>query len=103
MSQEEPDPTRARAGNHPCSEYHVRLPVPWQPHWPRSQSPTGQASPGSLGSTLEAPTSPSRGPCVRGGLGLDPTTTPGPLTCQRPWPWPQALLGHPRPHQARQA
>ena len=48
MSQEEPDPTRARAANHPCSA-HVRLPVPWQRHWPCSQSPTGQASPGSLG------------------------------------------------------
>lgn len=50
----------------------VYLPVPWQPHWPCSQSPTGQASPSSLGSTLEAPTSPSGGARAREAWALTP-------------------------------
>lgn len=82
---------------------HARPHIPWQPCWPCSQSPTGQAGPGGPGLTMEAPTSPGIGACARGGLGPDPATTPGPLTCQWPWPWPQALLGHPRPRPARRA
>lgn len=103
ISQEEPDSTSARAGNHPgstpCAPAHpLAAPLAMLPE------PHGAGRPGQPGPHTEGPYRPRTGMCRGwGGLGLDPTTSPSPLTCQRPRPWPQALLGQPRPHPAHRA
>jgi hypothetical protein len=83
MTQEESDPAGAWIGNHNISSLRSP-PIPWQPHWLRSQSPMGQAGLGSLGPSMKVRTSPSTGACARGGLSPDPTSSPTHLPARGP-------------------